>query len=155
MKKFSFRLQKLLDIKMAFEKKIQHELAREIGKQNLLREKQRVLKEKIEQQQHAFHESMSRTGGNFNDLKAFHRYSQYADMVINSSEHDIMAMQPKINEIRGRLLEASKERRSIEKLKEKKHDEWKYAVKRAEEVEYDEINMRIFHDQQRSKVNDI
>ncbi|MDA3900599.1 MAG: flagellar export protein FliJ [Spirochaetes bacterium] len=149
MKKFKFRLQKLLDIKMAFEKQIQHELAREIGKQNLLRDKQQLLRERVEGQQHAFHESMRGTGGNFNDLKSFHRYSEYADMVIASSEAEIEAMQPKINEIRSRLIEASKERKSIEKLKEKKHDEWKYAVNRAEEKELEEINMRIFHDQQR------
>jgi flagellar FliJ protein len=149
MKKFTFRLQKLLDIKTAQERKIQHELSVEIGKQNVLKEKQQMLRAGVERQKELNHKLMSEKKSTIDSLKQYHRYSTYADVVIKNSQKEIDAMQPAIDEIRSRLSEAVKERRSIEKLKDRKFEQWKYQVKREEEKELDEINMKIFHRQKK------
>lgn len=144
MKKFKFRLQKLLDIKLAKEKEIQHELAAEVSKQNVLIEKQNRYRDKVASERGRFHQLMSQQTGTFNQLNYFQRYSTVAERVIESSQLEIDAMEPAINEIRKRLSEAVKERQKIEKLKERKYEAWKYHIQREEEKEYDEINMKIF-----------
>ncbi|MFW6365892.1 MAG: flagellar export protein FliJ [Spirochaetota bacterium] len=145
MKKFSFRLEKLLDIRKAQEREIQHELAHEVAKENVLIRKQTSLRENVARQQAIFHDEMKNHRDTVSVLQSLHRYMSYADSVIADSQRKIDSMQPKINEIRARLADAVKERRKIEKLKERKLEEWKYMVKREEEKELDEMNMKIFN----------
>lgn len=152
MKKFAFRLQKLLNIKKAYERQIQHQLAHEVSRQNALIQKQDQLRSKVAEQQALFHDTMKQHRDTVDSLRTFHQYASYADSVISDAQRQIEELQPVINEIRGRLSEAVKERRKIEKLKERKYEEWKYMVKREEEKELDEQNMKIYNQRRREEL---
>jgi flagellar FliJ protein len=144
MKKFKFRLEKLLDAKKAKEKEIQHELAKAIGEQNVFRSKQFEYRAKVEAQKNEFHKRFAEKRVNFSELEMYHRFEVFAGKVIADSQQKIDALEPGINRIRGRLAEASKERRTIEKLKERRFSEWQYNVNRAEDKENDDTNQKIY-----------
>lgn len=143
MKKFKYRLQKLLDAKMAKEREIQYELAKVVGEQNKLRVKQEEYRSKVDEQKRSFHKRIVGGESVINDLVMFQRFADFADKSIEAYQKQMDAMMPKINEIRGRLTEAMKERKTIEKHKEKKLDEWKKLIKRTEEKISDDINQKI------------
>jgi flagellar protein FliJ len=143
MKKFKYRLQKLLDAKFAKEREIQYELAKVVAEQNKLKLKQDDYKSKIADQKKSFHDRIIGGESVINDLVMFQRFADFADKAIITYQKEMDAMLPKINEIRGRLTEAMKERKTIEKHKEKKLDEWKKIVSRAEEKISDDINQKI------------
>lgn len=144
MKKFKFKLQKLLDIKLAAEDVIKHELAKAVGEQNVLRVKQQKYIAEIEKEKKTFHEKMKTGKYQFNELRVYSHFNEFADKVIKDSEQEIESMEPAINEIRSRLTEATKARRVIEKLKEKRYSEWKYEVRKHEDKEIDDMNQRVF-----------
>ena len=120
MKKFSYRLQKLLDAKLAHEREIQYELAKVVAEQNKLRLKQDEYRNKIEEQKKNFHQKIVGGEKMIQDLLMFQRFADFADKAIDAYEKEIESMNPKVFEIRGRLTEAMKERKTIEKHKEKK-----------------------------------
>ena len=144
MKRFRFRLEKLLEAKVAKEKEIQHELAKAIGEQNVFRTKQHEYRTRVAAQKDEFHERFLKKSVNFQQLEMFHRFEVFADKVIDDSQQKIDALEPAINRIRMRLAEASKERRTIEKLKERRYKEWQYKVTSAENKETDDMNQKLY-----------
>jgi flagellar protein FliJ len=144
MKKFKFRLEKLLDARLAKEKVVKIELAHAISEQNLFRTKQTEYRTRMEEQKKIFHDKMQTGKINISELKNYHVFEITADLVIRDSQRKIDDMEPAINVIRGRLNEAVKERRVIEKLKERRHDEWKYLADRAEHNEVDDMNQKLY-----------
>jgi len=144
MKRFKFRLEKLLDARKARERAIQNELAIEIAKENILIEKQTAHRDNLQNLKKVNHEKMKQNKVSFSNLMIYHTYEHNAISIIKGLQEQVNQLQPKIHEIRTRLDLAAKERKSIEKLKERKFDEWKYQVAKNEERENDEINMKIF-----------
>ena len=108
MKRFKFRLEKLLEAKVAKEKEIQHELAKAIGEQNVFRTKQHEYRARVTAQKDEFHERFLKKSVNFPELEMFHRFEIFAAKVIADSQQKIDAMEPAINRIRMRLAEASR-----------------------------------------------
>lgn len=154
MKRFKFRLEKLLDARKAQERAIQNELAIEISRENVLIEKQNTHRDTLAQLKKTNHERMKNNQMSFSNLMVYHNYEQNAVSIIKNLQGQVDAMQPKINEIRTRLDIAAKARKSIEKLKEKKYLEWKRGVIKNEEHENDEINMKIFESFRKSVYED-
>lgn len=144
MKKFKFRLEKLLDAKVAKEKAIQNELAKAVGEQNIFRAKQSEYRSRVAAQKDDFHKRFVNKTVNFSELEMYHRFEVFAEKVVDDAQQKIDAMEPAIHRIRLRLTEASKERRTIEKLKERRFNEWKYNVTRAEDKENDDMNQKIY-----------
>ncbi|MGL4369836.1 MAG: flagellar export protein FliJ [Spirochaetota bacterium] len=144
MKKFKFRLEKLLDAKVAKEKAIQNELAKAVGAQNIYRMKQTEYAAKVSSQKDAFHKKFTEGSVRFGELEMFHRFENTAELVIADSQRKIDSMEPAINEIRSRLSIASQERKTIEKLKERRYREWQYHAKCAEDKENDDMNQKIY-----------
>ncbi|MBN1500876.1 MAG: flagellar export protein FliJ [Spirochaetes bacterium] len=144
MKKFHFKLEKVLDLRSREEKLIQSELALAVGKQNILRTKQQKYRDEVAQQKTLFHDKMAGNEIDFNELLNFQRFSEFADRVIEKSEIDIREMEPAINEIRARLSEAMKKRKALEKLKERKKQTWDDILKQTTEKELDDINQKIY-----------
>ena len=144
MKKFKFRLQKLLDSKIAREDAVKHELAIVVSQQNVFRNKQESLKESIKNQKKIQSQSMRQGHISQSDLIMFDRYRVVAEKGIANAQSEIEKLEPQVNEIRQRLIDASKERKTIEKYKEKRLDEWKKEIKYAEEKEFDDINQKLF-----------
>jgi flagellar FliJ protein len=144
MKKFKFRLEKLLEVRLAKEKLIKQELAKTISEQNVFRMKQSDYRDRVRAQKDRFHEKIAEGRTNYSELSMYHRFAEFSEKVIVDAQIKIDAMEPAINVIRGRLAEASKERRVIEKLKEKRYKEWNYKVARATENEVDDMNQKLY-----------
>ena len=144
MKKFKFRLEKLLEARLAKEKGVKVELAHAVSEQNLFRAKQSEYIGRMEEQKKLFHGKMKSGQLNISELKNYHVFEVTADLVIADSQKKIDAMEPAINVIRNKLNEAVKERRVIEKLKERRHDEWQYLANRAEYNEVDDMNQKLY-----------
>jgi flagellar FliJ protein len=144
MKKFKFRLQTLLDIREVREREIQYELAKIVSLQNIEREKQAVLRRRIEEQKILF--SIKLKNGNYSAGEAilFERFVDVSLRAINTAEDRIKSMEPQIQEVRNRLVEASRARKVVEKLKDRKQTQYKYEVNRELGKENDETNQKIY-----------
>jgi flagellar FliJ protein len=144
MKKFKFRLEKLLDAKNAKEKAVKLELAHAVSEQNVFRAKQNDYRERVQNQKNVIHDLMRSGKISIDQLKQYHNFEYISDLAIEDSQNRIEAMEPAINVIRVKLNEAVKERRTIEKLKERKKAEWQYKVTAAEYKEIDDMNQKLY-----------
>jgi flagellar FliJ protein len=144
MKKFKFRLEKLLEARLAKEKQVKLELAKVVSEQNIFRMRQSEYRARVEDQKIRFHEKMAGGKTSYGELSMYHRFAEFSAKVISDAQQKIEAMEPAINRVRSRLAEASKERRVIEKLKEKRHGEWQYKVNRSEMLEIDDMNQKLY-----------
>ena len=143
MKKFTFRLQTLLDLREAREKEIQGELARLVGIQNQERVRQQEIQEGINRERQDFSEKMRK--GEFRPREAL-LYEKFVDVsrrAIGVAEDRIQSMEPEVNRVREKLVDARLEKRVVEKLKERKYEEYQYRVNRTLARENEDINQKI------------
>ena len=144
MKKFEFKLQALLKIREAKEKEIKNELAKLMQVQNLERTKQESLRRGIEEQKQKYHEKFLKEAYSSGEVLMFERFIDVSYRAIEGAEIKIQEMEPAINEVRQRLIEASKERKVVEKLKERKLEEYNYEYDREIAKESDDMNQKIY-----------
>jgi flagellar protein FliJ len=144
MKKFKFKLQTLLDIREAREREIQYELARIISLQNREREKQADLRRRIDEQKSLFGEKLKRGAYSSSEAILFERFVDVSLRAIDTAEERIISMEPQIQEVRSRLVEASRGRKVVEKLRERKRVQHTYEVNRELNKENDETNQNIY-----------
>ncbi|HSV98348.1 MAG TPA: flagellar export protein FliJ [Spirochaetota bacterium] len=144
MKKFKFRLQRLLDIREAKEKGIKNEMAAVLTVQNRERRKQDQYRNSIEEQHIKFAELVKGGRYSYSAASSFERYIDFAYKVIRDQQERIDAMEPEIRKIRDRLVEASRERKVVEKLKQRHWDEFMFEYNREIAKENDDTNQNIF-----------
>ncbi len=144
MKKFNFKLQTLLNLREAREREIRNELARIVSLQNREREKQADLRRRIDEQKALFGEKLR--SGAYSPAEAilFERFVDVSLRAIDAAEGRIRGMEPRVKEVRDRLIEASRARKVVDKLKERRKAEYDYAVNRELNKESDETNQRIY-----------
>ncbi len=147
MKKFKFGLQKLLELREAREREVKNELAKIVSIQNRERVKQESLRKSIADNQHRLAEKM-RTGKlRPEEAILFEKYFHVSSRAIDVAGEKIKSMEPEVNRIREKLAAASKERKTVEKLKERKMAEYNYKINRETAKENDDINQNIFNRQ--------
>jgi flagellar FliJ protein len=144
MKKFKFRLQTLLNIREAREREIQYELAKIVSLQNLERARQEELRRRIEEQKVLFGDKLRKGAYSSNEAILFERFVDVSLRAIDTAESKIKSMEPQIREIRERLIEASRERKVVEKLKDRKKAQYDYELNREINKENDEMNQKIY-----------
>ncbi|MCU0843537.1 MAG: flagellar export protein FliJ [Spirochaetes bacterium] len=144
MKKFKFRLQRLLDIREAKEKEIKYEMAAILTIQNRERQKQDQYRKSIDEQHVKFAELIKGGRYSYSAASSFERYIDFAHKVIRDQQERIDAMEPEIQKIRDRLVEASRERKVVEKLKQRRRDEFLYEYNREIAKENDDTNQNIY-----------
>ncbi|OHD71122.1 MAG: flagellar export protein FliJ [Spirochaetes bacterium RBG_16_49_21] len=144
MKKFKFKLQTLLNIREAREREIQHELAQIVFLQNLERARQDELRRRIEEQQSLFSGRLRKGAYSANEAVLFERFVDVSLRAINTAEGKIRILEPQVREVRGRLVEASRARKVVEKLKERKKVQYDYELNRELSKENDEMNLKIY-----------
>lgn len=74
-------------------------------------------------------------------------YEKFVDLsrrAITFADRRIEEMEPAINEVRGRLVLASTEKKVVEKLKERKLEEYNYEMNREITKENDDMNQKIY-----------
>ncbi len=144
MRRFQFKLQTLLDLRMAREKEIQNELSRLINIQNLERIKQEDYRSRIASEHEKFNQKIKDGEYSYSVALMFERFVDFANRVIVNAQKKIESMEPEIQSVREKLLEASRERKVIEKLKEKRWEEYLYELNRETQKENDDINQKIY-----------
>jgi len=141
MKRFNFRLQTLLDIKMRREEDLKRELSRTNGR--ILRALQRA-----EQGREAFagfqaseklRREASPTAGSLR-LSVAYRYRLQRD--IAEAEGHIETLRQEAQTTLHSLTEAKKQRRTLELLREKKLSLWKLDYKREEQETIDDVSQK-------------
>lgn len=144
MKRFFFRLEKLLQLRKVSEGRVQRELGWAMQNLNQWQEKEAMLQrqtaslmveiqKKRDQGDHALQET----------------YTQILDH-LNASlaqvQQTLLGQNKQIEEQQERLTRAIQERKVIEKLKEKNYTQWKADTQKTEDVLLDEISVT-YHEQ--------
>jgi len=145
MKKFQFSLQKLLDIREAKEKEIKNELMKVLGIQNRERILQEELRGKITKYESEYSEKIKKGSFSPDEVMLIMRYVNGARNAIVEAQSRIDAIQPLVDEVRARLIIASREKKIVEKLKERKFEEYMYEFKRVADKEDDDMNQKLYH----------
>ena len=144
MKKFNFSLQKLLDIREAKETEIKHELMKVLGIQNRERILQEDLRSNITKYESEYSEKLKKGICSPEEAMLLMRYVDAARNAIIEAQRRIDDMQPAIDEIRGRLVIASRDKKIVEKLKERKFEEYMYEFNRELAKENDDTNQKLY-----------
>jgi len=145
MKKFQFRLQTLLDIRISKEHAIKAELAMLIAKQNEEIAMQEEYRKKIKEYYNKLSKKMRDGTFSYNEALMCERFAYNAQKAIDLSKKRVEQMQPEIDRVRQKLMQASKERKVVERLKEKKYEEYMYQFNREMGKELDDLNQRIYN----------
>ena len=144
MKKFTFSLQKLLDIREAKEKEIKHELMKVLGIQNKERVLQENLRNNITKYESEHSEKLRKGVFSPEEAISLMRYVDAARNAIVEAQRRIDDMQPVVDEVRARLVTASREKKIVEKLKERKFDKYMYEFNRTLAKENDDMNQKLY-----------
>lgn len=145
MKKFEFRLQKLMDMRISKEHAIKAELAKLVAKQNAETEMQKNYRQRIND--HYSKLSVKMRDGTFTYSEALmcERFAYNAQKAIELSQKRVEQMQPEMQKVRERLIQASKDRKVVERLKEKKYEEYMYQYNREMSNELDDMNQKMYN----------
>ncbi len=130
MKKFSFRLQSVMNVKIALEKQKRNALEKAMGFLALCQKALDALREEHENLSAKFEEEV-RGGTNVQRMTA---YSEYFDDLRKRADIErmrVLRAQKEVDRARAALVEAMREVKSFEKLKEKQYAE--YLVEAARE----------------------
>lgn len=144
MKKFKFKLQKLLDIREAFEKKIKNELAELVNLQNIERNKQVELQQRMLERKNVIRTLIQNKTFSYGEVMMYEKFTDSASKAINIAEYKIKQMEPGIQRVREKLVEASREKKVVEKLKERQFKDYLYKLNREIAKENDDMNQKIF-----------
>lgn len=144
MKEFEFRLQSLLNLKEQEEKKIQKELAHLKKEKRAVKEKVESYREKKDNYQLQLMKDESKEINLSNAINC-RNYINYLTEEIKDLENKLAYWNKKIAECRDKLLEKTKEKKMLTKLKEKKAEEHWYEFTKQENKENDEIAINSFN----------
>ncbi len=145
MKKFRFTLQRLLDIREARETEVKHELMKVLGLQNLERILQEEMRTKISRYEVQYSERLKKGVFSAEEVMSLMRYSDVSRNAIIESDRRIEALQPEVDRIREKLVIASRDKKIVEKLKDRKYEEYEYEYNREQAKENDDINQKLYH----------
>ena len=144
MKKFKFNLQRLLDIREAKEKAVINELSALVSKQNVERQKQETLKVNLDAEHSKITQKMRLGSLTSDEILNYARFTTLSEMAMEATERNIGSFEPSISKVRVRLINASKEKKVVEKLREKKKEEYYYEMNREIAKENDDTNQKIY-----------
>ena len=143
MKKFKFTLQRLLDIREAREKEIKNELMKILALQNKERILQDELRNKINRFENQYSERIKKGQFQPDQMMSIMRYTDVARKAIVEAEKRIEALQPEVDRVRDKLVAASRDKKIVEKLKERKHEEFEYEFNKEIAKENDDMNQKL------------
>ena len=136
MKKFDFRLQKVLDVKEMILRKTQKDLA--YAENEKLKEEE-LLKENELKIQLYLEKIASDNSASVSEMKIQYDYYQQMLEDLKQQKESIAMMVLKIKEIRERLLDQQKDRKALSLLKDKYIEEYNAQMLKEEQIFMDEI----------------
>jgi len=145
MKKFRFTLQRLLDMREAKETEIKHELMKVLSLQNKERVLQDELRSKINRYEVQHSEKIKKGFFSAEEVIMLMRYTDVSRKAIIESQRRIDELQPEVDRIREKLVAASRDKKVVEKLKDRKFEEFEYEYNREQAKENDDMNQKLYH----------
>ncbi len=136
LEKFNFKLEKVLDYKKGIESNKKNEYGK--AKQKLNSDED-VLNSYNNFKENVARERNMSTRINIGDLKLYNNFLKEINNRINKQEEQVHKSKCKVEIAKSELIEATKEKKMFEKLKEYKHDEYLYSIKKEEEKIIDTI----------------
>ena len=137
MKRFSFRLQRILDIR----EQIRDELRQELGRKN--RERDHEIQVLADLEQESLRGALA-DGGTYSagELVMFGEYRARLKRLIKDQREKVAAAIKAADEVRDRYIEASKDAKALEMLRQKKKAEHSELVLKEEGAQLDEVSVQ-------------
>ena len=134
MKRFDFRLQKVLDLREFERKQAESELGRAVAHETQLQQSLATVAEQRVQTVHA--------ADTMRDLHALYNASRYFMLLDQRKEQlleELTQAQLVTEEKRGIMREAMKKQKVLEQLKDKRYAAWKKDAQKAEDAQIDDM----------------
>ncbi|PIQ24955.1 flagellar export protein FliJ [bacterium (Candidatus Blackallbacteria) CG17_big_fil_post_rev_8_21_14_2_50_48_46] len=141
-KKFQYRLEKVLDFRTKKVEQLQAELALAIRDRDTEVAMLNALSEKRTKAQKSLEGYLSR--GEVAEVQQTNTFLENLAKKLESQTRIVSKMNESVELIRKKLVVASKEKKIMEKHKEKKHEEWKVEMGKIEAKQLDEMAGTIF-----------
>lgn len=138
MKKFKFRYESVLKMRLDQEDRIKNELAKAISKRQKLIDALYDVEQASERYDIHIQEVM-KSGKGTSEMQGFTDGKRYYRAHIQNLKHQITNIDHEIASIQARLVEAVKERKVMDKLKEKAFREFVEAINEADEKLIEEV----------------
>lgn len=146
MKQFEFRLQKVMETTQAREELQKRELALALGD---LERNEHMLEEMIDRLNEELDQFSSIRGSGSIRVSALAQYASYTDSQlagINRQREEISRMAELVEQHRAKLLEITKDKKVLERLKEKRYEEYRKKLRQVEQKFMDELSVRNFQE---------
>ncbi|MGE3728102.1 MAG: flagellar export protein FliJ [Candidatus Sericytochromatia bacterium] len=141
-KKFQYRLEKVLDFRTKKVEQLQAELALAIRDRDTEVAMLNALSEKRTKAQKSLESYLSK--GEVAEVQQTNTFLENLAKKLESQNRIVSKMNENVELIRKKLVVASKEKKIMEKHKEKKHEEWKVEMGKIEAKQLDEMAGTIF-----------
>jgi flagellar FliJ protein len=147
-KKFIYRLQKVLDHRQRKEDLLKGELAAAIR----TRDKEvALLNNMVERRTKAQKQLQANLArGDVSEIQFTNAFIEQMAQKLDAQNRTVAKANQSVEETRSKLTVAAKERKIMEKHKEKQHEEWKEEEKKAENKFINELATNIFHAKRRA-----
>lgn len=139
MRKFQFRLQKLLEIRSYKEKLIKNELAKAERKKYILVEKKENLLNELKGSRNKMREEEKEKILTVDRMRLYQQYFKRLKATATQKDKLISLADDEIKLINDRLIEARKKKRVLERLKENKFKDYMYEFQKEEQSFFDEV----------------
>jgi len=135
--KFKFSLQKVLDYKEIVEKRKKEEVAEALSQ---LKMKKKILNDLIDEKEWTFIQmnALSNKGVPAGYLFEYSKYLESLNCFIGEQKTSLADVEKTVEERRGNLLEACRNKRIMDKLKNKYYDRFTYNLNRELEKEVED-----------------
>jgi flagellar FliJ protein len=137
MRGFKFRLQSVLEYKETVERSKQEEcgkIKKELDEEEAKLKALINHKEKLNSERNNILEKTT-----INNLQAYNNFMSTVANKLKNQEKNVDNKKEELNKARAKLIEAVREVKAIEKLKDKKYQEYNYTVKKDEEKQIDQL----------------
>lgn len=141
-KKFKYRLEKVLDFRTKKVEQLQAELALAIRDRDTEVAMLNALSEKRTKAQKSLESYLAK--GEVAEVQQTNTFLENLAKKLESQNRIVSKMNENVELIRKKLVVASKEKKIMEKHKEKKHEEWKVEMGKIEAKQLDEMAGTIF-----------
>jgi flagellar protein FliJ len=139
MKRFQFRLGAVLKLRERAEDQRKQELAEVVRLRREHQDKHDSLQDSLDEQKQQMRDMAAGGDVNVERLIGYQRYAMSVDFQVRRLEETLRVIDEEMARRRGVLAEATRDKKVIEKLRERQHDEYLAGVAREERRELDEI----------------
>ena len=151
MKRFNFRLQRVLDIKNTIEEAMRRDFLAARAELQKMVDKLKEIVRTLARYQNKLH-ALEKKGIDLQEINFYYRYFQSLEGQISYQNRMIGIAREEMEKRRSILVEAVKERRILERLKERKFEQYLFEAGKEEQFTIDEISGGKFFQQKNNPV---